>query len=195
MECRRTIGALACTLSRVNSSLVAAGEEKAQHEIQILDVLSDEVKRRVRQNFYAVDRNEDEKLYYKLRPSKRFATWLIDRNAPKEGPQMWFMPWTIVKDLTNLQYDKKTGSTLSLADPEEAYDVFFKKEGESKKTKYVGVQIDRQLTPLSDNQKTGQKWLDFIKDNPVPKCFIVHDYDYIARATTPGDFVVPPPKA
>jgi hypothetical protein len=53
---------LACTLSRVNSSLVALGEEKAQQEIQILDVLSDQVRRRVRQNFDLVDRNEDESL-------------------------------------------------------------------------------------------------------------------------------------
>ncbi len=53
---------LACTLSRVNSSLLAKGEEKAREEIQILDVLSDLVRRRVRQNFDSVDRNEDESL-------------------------------------------------------------------------------------------------------------------------------------
>jgi alkylation response protein AidB-like acyl-CoA dehydrogenase len=53
---------LACTLSRVNSSLVASGEEKTLQEIQILDVLSDQVRRRVRQNFDLVDRNEDESL-------------------------------------------------------------------------------------------------------------------------------------
>jgi hypothetical protein len=53
---------LACTLSRVNSALVASGEEKTQQQIQILDVLSDEVRRRVRQNFESVDRNEDESL-------------------------------------------------------------------------------------------------------------------------------------
>jgi hypothetical protein len=53
---------LACTLSRVNSSLVASGEEKAAQEIHILDVLSDQVRRRVRQNFDLVDRNEDESL-------------------------------------------------------------------------------------------------------------------------------------
>ncbi len=53
---------LACTLSRVNSSLVASGEEKALQEIRILDVLSDQVRRRVRQNFDLVDRNEDESL-------------------------------------------------------------------------------------------------------------------------------------
>ena len=53
---------LACTLSRVNSSLVASGEQKAAQEIHILDVLSDQVRRRVRQNFDLVDRNEDESL-------------------------------------------------------------------------------------------------------------------------------------
>jgi hypothetical protein len=53
---------LACTLSRVNSSLVSAGEQKARPEIQILDVLADEVRHRVRHNFDMVDRNEDESL-------------------------------------------------------------------------------------------------------------------------------------
>jgi acyl-CoA dehydrogenase family protein 9 len=53
---------LACTLSRVDSSLLAHGEEKARQELQILDVLSDQVRRRVRQNFDLVDRNEDESL-------------------------------------------------------------------------------------------------------------------------------------
>ena len=53
---------LACTLSRVNSSLLAFGEEKAQQELNILAVLSDEVRRRVRQNFDLVDRNEDDAL-------------------------------------------------------------------------------------------------------------------------------------
>jgi alkylation response protein AidB-like acyl-CoA dehydrogenase len=56
------IFALACTLSRVNSSLLAQGEEKTAPEIHILDVLSDDVRRRVRQNFDGVDRNEDDAL-------------------------------------------------------------------------------------------------------------------------------------
>jgi alkylation response protein AidB-like acyl-CoA dehydrogenase len=54
--------ALACTLSRVNSALLAEGEAKAQPEIQILDVLCDQVKWRVHQNFASVDRNEDDAL-------------------------------------------------------------------------------------------------------------------------------------
>ena len=52
----------ACTLSRVNSSLVASGEQKARPEIQIRDVLSEDVRARVRQNFDLIDRNEDDSL-------------------------------------------------------------------------------------------------------------------------------------
>jgi alkylation response protein AidB-like acyl-CoA dehydrogenase len=53
---------LACTLSRVSSSLQAKGEEKSAQEIQILDVLSDQVRRQTRQNFDLVDRNQDDSL-------------------------------------------------------------------------------------------------------------------------------------
>lgn len=53
---------LACTLSRVNSALQSRGEAQAMQEIQILDVLSDQVRRRTRQSFELIDRNEDESL-------------------------------------------------------------------------------------------------------------------------------------
>jgi acyl-CoA dehydrogenase family protein 9 len=53
---------LACTLSRVNSALISKGEEKARQEIQILEVLSEQVGRRVQQNFDQIDKNADESL-------------------------------------------------------------------------------------------------------------------------------------
>ncbi|HVZ34881.1 MAG TPA: acyl-CoA dehydrogenase family protein, partial [Polyangiaceae bacterium] len=53
---------LACTLSRVNSALASKGEEKARQEIQILEVLSEQVGRRVQQNFDQIDKNADESL-------------------------------------------------------------------------------------------------------------------------------------
>lgn len=51
---------LACTLSRVSASIESVGEEKAQKELHIATVLADQAKRRVRQNFELIDRNEDE---------------------------------------------------------------------------------------------------------------------------------------
>lgn len=51
---------LACTLSRVNSVLADPEARAAERQIQILDVLAEQVRRRVRQNLDLVDRNEDE---------------------------------------------------------------------------------------------------------------------------------------
>ena len=51
---------LACTLSRVNSVLADPEARTAERQIQILDVLAEQVRRRVRQNLDLVDRNEDE---------------------------------------------------------------------------------------------------------------------------------------
>jgi hypothetical protein len=52
--------ALACSMSRVNSSLANRDAKQSDKEVQILDVLSEQVRRRVRQNLDLVDKNEDE---------------------------------------------------------------------------------------------------------------------------------------
>jgi acyl-CoA dehydrogenase family member 9 len=52
--------ALACSLSRVNSSLSNREAKESEKEVQILEVLSEQVRRRVRQNLDRVDKNEDE---------------------------------------------------------------------------------------------------------------------------------------
>jgi alkylation response protein AidB-like acyl-CoA dehydrogenase len=51
---------LACTLSRVNSLVEANGVQKSQKELEILQVLSGQVGRRVRSNFGKIDDNDDE---------------------------------------------------------------------------------------------------------------------------------------
>lgn len=51
---------LACTLSRVNGLIEAQGVEKCAKEIEILTVLSGQVRRRVRSNFGKIDDNDDE---------------------------------------------------------------------------------------------------------------------------------------
>ena len=52
--------ALACVLSRVNSSVQANGADKAAKEIEILNVFSGQVRRRVAGNFNKIDNNDDE---------------------------------------------------------------------------------------------------------------------------------------
>ena len=51
---------LACTISRVSSSLNEKGQDKAVYELEILAVLCGQVLRRVRGNFEKIDDNDDE---------------------------------------------------------------------------------------------------------------------------------------
>jgi hypothetical protein len=51
---------LACTLSRVQSSIDARGLENAAHEIDILHVFTREARVRMKQNFRRIDNNDDE---------------------------------------------------------------------------------------------------------------------------------------
>jgi alkylation response protein AidB-like acyl-CoA dehydrogenase len=52
--------ALACTLSRVDSSVREKGAAAAHHEISILEVFAHEAKARIQANFNAIDDNRDE---------------------------------------------------------------------------------------------------------------------------------------
>jgi acyl-CoA dehydrogenase family member 9 len=54
--------ALACTLSRVNSSLIDKGAEGAAREVDILKIFASQVERRVRHSFGLIDINDDELL-------------------------------------------------------------------------------------------------------------------------------------
>jgi alkylation response protein AidB-like acyl-CoA dehydrogenase len=53
---------LACTLSRVQSSIEAKGVENARQEIEILRVFTREARIRIKRNFRRIDNNEDELL-------------------------------------------------------------------------------------------------------------------------------------
>ncbi|MCC6806110.1 MAG: acyl-CoA dehydrogenase family protein [Deltaproteobacteria bacterium] len=50
----------ACTISRVNGIVESQGVEKSQKELEILQVLTGQVSRRVRSNFGKIDDNDDE---------------------------------------------------------------------------------------------------------------------------------------
>ncbi len=52
--------ALACTLSRVNQSILDKGVQACAKEIEILNVFSGQVRRRTKSNFGKIDNNDDE---------------------------------------------------------------------------------------------------------------------------------------
>lgn len=133
----------------------------------------------------------EEELADALRPRSRVAVWVIDRTQEGKGPLVWNMPATLDKDISNVCVDKQTQDVYAVDDPNEGYDVSFKREGMDQRTKYTGVQVARRTSPLSEDADIAQKWLDFIAGHPLPTVLQYRDYDTI-RAAYAGQA---PPKA
>lgn len=115
-----------------------------------------------------------------LKPGRRILCYLIDRDDEKAGPLMWAMPWTVERDILNLQMDKKLG-LLKIDHPDEGYDLSFSRDGKGRNVKYVGMRIDRDTSPISSKPSRQEAWLDFIDENPIDKILIFHDAEYIDK--------------
>ncbi len=125
----------------------------------------------------------DDEERYALAPNERALCWLIDRKDEKTGPQWWMMPIkTVFKVINARSTDKKTNALLLIDDPEEGFDVFFDVEGAGKKTaSYTGVEIDRDPTPVHQDEKLQARWLNYVTENPLPELLNIQDHDYIEK--------------
>lgn len=115
----------------------------------------------------AVEVNDDD-LASNLRPNHRVACWVIDRNAEREGPQLFLMPHSLDSEINGRLQDKRTGDIYNVDDPDEGYDIFFTREGEGLKTKYITVEFSRKSSKLSEDEEEYAEWLAFVMENPVP---------------------------
>lgn len=122
----------------------------------------------------------DETEAAELKPKKRVAVWMLDRDEEKKGPQVYAMPWTLDRDIAKLSKDKRTGAIYYLDDPREGYDLSFEKTGEKVNTKYEGVQLMRDPSSVSS------KWLEFIEDNPLDQVLLERTYAEVKAVLTGG---------
>ena len=116
-----------------------------------------------------------------LKPSYRTLCWVIDRDNEKAGPMVWSMPITLFKDINARSVDKKTNTPILIDDPEEGYDVVFSRAGTDKKTKYSAVEVLREPTPLHDDEKLQQRWLDYVTEHPLPDVLTFFDAEHIEK--------------
>jgi hypothetical protein len=121
-----------------------------------------------------------------LRASKRVCVYIIDRAHEADGVQLWPMPYTIDKEIAALAVDPEEDGALPIDAPDEGYDVIFKKEGQNIKTKYTGVKLARRMTPLSDDARDMDDWLDYIKANPLDEVVEVVSETKLAREMEGG---------
>lgn len=116
-----------------------------------------------------------------LRVQKRPFCWVIDRDNEKAGPLFWDMPMGVFRDINLRSVDKKTGALILIDDPEEGFDVMFTREGTDMRTKYTAVEIDRDTSPLQENERKMERWLDYINSHPIPDVLNFHDPDHVEK--------------
>jgi hypothetical protein len=113
------------------------------------------------------------------RQQKRPFCYVIDRDNEKAGPQFWDMPMGLYRDINLRSKDRRSGAVIYIDDPDEGYDIMFTREGTGKKTKYAGVEIDRDSSPLHDSESKMERWLQKISEQPLPDILRFYSPDHI----------------
>jgi hypothetical protein len=111
--------------------------------------------------------------------AKRVWCWVIDRNDKTETPQVWDMSWSQDRDISGLTYFK-SGKVLLIDHPDDGYDVIVKKTGSGLKTKY-SFNIERDSSPISDDEDKQEEILNYITENPIPTVLNFFSADHIAK--------------
>ena len=118
-----------------------------------------------------------------LRASKGAICWVIDRDNEKAGPQVWSIPFTKVRnEIYTRSKDRKTGHPILVDHPDEGFDIVFNRTGKDKtNTVYSGVEVMRDPSPIHEDIKIQDKWLDYIADNPLPSVLNFYPAEHIEK--------------
>jgi hypothetical protein len=125
----------------------------------------------------------------KLQPRTGYILWILDRNDPEAKtlykPKLWQMSWTMNQEFNVLAFNSKTPEkTLYIDNPDIGYDVAFKREGKGLNTTYLGLQIEREQSPIAENDDDYWAIIDFIQNNPIPSVLNFYDYEHLRKVIT-----------
>jgi hypothetical protein len=125
----------------------------------------------------------------KMSFQKRCWVWIVDRSDKSLTPQIWDMSWSQDRDLAAMT-TLRGGKVLYIDHPDDGYDVIVKKKGAGMKTSYT-ITIDRDSSPISDDDDKQEEILNFIQENPVPTVLQFFSAEHIekklAGTTAPKD--------
>lgn len=128
-------------------------------------------------------KDNDEKTAKALMPRQRAVMWIIDRLEEDEGPQLWPAAFTVDKDIVNLCFDEDTKEIIEIDHPEQGCDLRFHKTGKGLNTKYPASKMKLMAeSPIHEDEKLQQEWLNYIEDHPIPDCLMYYSYDHIEKA-------------
>lgn len=113
---------------------------------------------------------------------RRVLFWMIDRKDEKAGPKLWSWSPTVDKEMAGRAQNRRTGASLKIDHPVDGYDVFFTRTGTTfKNTKYIGREIDREPSPLHEDERVSAQWIKFIVENPLPAILNFYEPEYLEQ--------------
>ena len=118
---------------------------------------------------------------YKIKAKRNYAYWVIDRDKEAEGPMLWKVGWKVDRNIVGICIDKRTNATVFIDDPDNGFDIDFDCVPQKEWSEITNIRIARQSTPLSDNEKRQDKWLNYIQENPVDSMLNFFDADHISK--------------
>lgn len=120
-------------------------------------------------------------------PKEQFVCWVVNRDEDEDAPpQLYAMSWTMDRDIAALCHDKRKGKILMIDHPDKGFDLSFKRQGQGFKTRYFGMAIDRESSPISDDPDKQEEVLAFIQENTIPNLLAYRDYNYLAAVIQGG---------
>lgn len=122
-----------------------------------------------------------------LAPQRRVIFWMIDRKDEKAGPKLWYWAPTRDKDIAMRSQVRRTGAVLVIDHPDEGYDIYFTRTGTTfNNTKYIGWEIDREATPLHEDERVAAEWLKFVTEHPLPNILQFYPAEYLEQVLSGG---------
>jgi hypothetical protein len=112
---------------------------------------------------------------------KSLVYWVIDRDNEDEGPQLHMWGYTLDEELALRCGNQRTGALLDISHEEDGYDVSFRRGDEKPFPKTTGIDVARQSSPLCDDERWQDRWLDFVDDHPLPETLNYYDNDYVTK--------------
>lgn len=119
----------------------------------------------------AAGEEEDAK---QLAARRQVAVWILDRDDDTQTPKLFTMSWSMDRDIAALCHNKRTGKVLLIDHPDEGYDISFTRTGKGLNTRYIGMAVDRDPSPIADEDDQ-ERILEYIQENPIPSLLNFYD--------------------
>jgi hypothetical protein len=121
-----------------------------------------------------------------LRNNERFLYYVIDRKEKEPSPAVWNASWTQNRDIADACRNMKTGKVLLIDHPGRRLRPLVPAHRSGLKTKYGAPQVDRDKSPISDDDDEQTEILETIEANPLPDLLHYYDAEYLEKVLSGG---------